>query len=131
MDPNKNNTQQNTNSTVPPMQSEQSIPQTTPQTAQPTSDSQVNPAESQPTTNKSNKMIFMFIILVILLVVFGILYFMMGTNKQAVEPTPTPVPTVAISPAPAVINDETEVDNVIINDPETDFIDVDKDLQQL
>ena len=55
---------------------------------------------------------------------------MMGSAPKAQSCSSSPI-TAVVTPAPVASTDEQELDGVVVDDPSTDFTDVDKDLQGL
>lgn len=118
MDPNQNqnNTQPNTNpapQTVPPVQAPMA------------------PAGTEPPIKRNNKMVLYIITVAVLILIAGFLYIIFGNLNKSAQPVVTETPTIVPSPTTGVVSDETEIDNIIVDDPESDFSDVDKDLQSL
>ena len=88
------------------------------------------PVETPPA--KKNMMLYVIFAIAVLIVVGGVVAsLMMGNASKAPEPATTANPTEAVTPTPVASTDELEVDEIVVDDPVTDFTDVDKDLQGL
>lgn len=112
---------------------ENTTPNPIPQVSPPAQNTQPAPSSSEiPVKKSSNLMLYVLILIAILVLIGGSGFMMIKNINSSLEPAAvTPQPTEQITPTPSVVSEETEVDNVTVDDPASDFTDVDKDLQGL
>ncbi len=108
-------------------------PNPVPQAIPPAQSTQPAPPSAEiPVKKSSNLMLYVFILIAVLILIGGAGFMMMKNINSSSEPAAATVqPTEQITPTPSVVSEETEVDSVIVDDPASDFTDVDKDLQGL
>ncbi|MEK7186239.1 MAG: hypothetical protein AAB675_02665 [Patescibacteria group bacterium] len=116
---------ENIETTIPTPVAQETPPVQTVQAAPPPPAAETPPA-------KKNIMLYVIFAIAVLIVLGGVIAsLMMGSAPKAPEPAVVVQPTAVVTPTPVASTDEQEVDGVVVDDPSTDFTDVDKDLQGL